>query len=112
MEKLTGSIILSVTLLSIIASGAIAVPLAPAFPVNELKYVTDHCEARILLASSKNWNKAGLLMSKGEGNELVRLKVEELLNNEENGLGDCLEKAQASEGMMLYTSGTTSKPVS
>ena len=100
------------TLLSIIASGAVAVPLAPAFPVNELKYVTNHCEARILLASSRNWDKAGKLVSGAEENELVRLRVEELVDNEQDLSGEHIEKAQAFDGMMLYTSGTTSKPVS
>ena len=87
-------------------------PLAPAFPVNELKYVTNHCEARILLASSRNWDKAGQLVSGVEENELVRLRVEELVDNEQDLSGEHIEKAQAIDGMMLYTSGTTSQPVS
>ena len=100
------------TLLSIIASGAIAVPLAPAFPVNELKYVVEHSEAKVLLASGKNWDKAEQLVSSSEADNLVSLRLEELLCNGQGDFEVHLEDAHASEGMMLYTSGTTSKPVS
>ena len=98
--------------MSIIASGAIAVPLAPSFPISELKYVVDHCEANILFASGKNWDKTQELLKNTESESLSVFRVEELFSNEQKGAQVRLEEAHINDGMMLYTSGTTSKPVS
>ena len=105
------SIFTVVTLLSILASGAIAVPLAPSFPTSELSYVVDHCEAKILLASGRNWDKAQELTRGETSKKLSTFRVDELLSNGRKGMQEHLREAHTYGGMMLYTSGTTNKPV-
>lgn len=99
------------TLLSVLASGAIAVPLAPSFPISELKYVVDHCEAEILIACDKNWDKAQELVRRNDSENLSSFKVEELFSDEKQGTQVRVGEAHTHGGIMLYTSGTTNKPV-
>lgn len=102
-----------VTLLSILACNAIAVPLSPAFPVGELKYIMDNSQASVLLSTEKFADKARELVQTGLAREPAldimgkirvggtapgRIEVEDV---RQDSLG----------GMMLYTSGTTSRPV-
>ena len=46
------------TLLSILAAHAIAVPLSPTFPSHELRYIIDQSESLMLLSSEKFQDKA------------------------------------------------------
>ena len=46
------------TLLSILGTHAIALPLSPAFPAHELQYIMDHSEASLLLSSKRFERKA------------------------------------------------------
>lgn len=101
----------TVTLLSVLASGAIAVPLAPSFPISELEYVVNHSEAEILIASDKNWAKAQELMRRNNSENLSSFKVEELFSDEKQGMQVRVGEAHTHGGIMLYTSGTTNKPV-
>lgn len=99
------------TLLSILASHSIAVPLSPAFPASELQYIIDHCQASLLLSSQKFIGKAEEVLNSITETKpkLVKLQKElggaghtnVSLEGPEDGLG----------GMMLYTSGTTNRPV-
>ena len=99
------------TILSIFASGAIAVPLAPGFPLSELKYVLDHCEAKTLLASQTLLGKAEQLVASDETGQLSLANVEELVGSGHDQEDVYPGSANTDGGMMLYTSGTTSKPV-
>jgi malonyl-CoA/methylmalonyl-CoA synthetase len=102
-----------VTLLSVFSSNAIAVPLSPSFPANELKYILDNSETFMLLASTKFHAKAEEVV-KGEPNQsLILGEVEKRLGG--NTSADTVELRDVADnqaGMMLYTSGTTSRPVS
>ena len=46
------------TLLSILGTHSIALPLSPAFPAHELQYILDHSQAAMLLSSQKFEGKA------------------------------------------------------
>ena len=98
-------------LLSCLAAHSIALPLSPAFPANELKYILDQSQAAILISSTKFEKKA---------EEVLKQKLEKpprhikLKKNPEDGAHTSvnLEGSEEGEGgMMLYTSGTTNRPV-
>ncbi|KAK2767712.1 hypothetical protein FQN54_003870 [Arachnomyces sp. PD_36] len=100
-----------VTLLSILANDAIALPLSPSFPASELKYILDNSEALALLATGKYKSKAQQVLDTGLAKEPV-LHIHEKVKTG----GDYTESigfhdVQAPKGgMMLYTSGTTNRP--
>ncbi|KAI1930163.1 hypothetical protein LOZ66_002061 [Ophidiomyces ophidiicola] len=99
-----------VTLLSILASDAIALPLSPAFPNGELRYILDHSEAAILLATEKYVSKAQQVAESGLEKHPV-VKVIKKINPNGNSSVECKYKHEALQGgLMLYTSGTTSRP--
>lgn len=104
-----------VTMLSILGNRAVAVPLAPGFPASELRYVMNNSTAVLLLSSTRFLSKGKEALAEGLGSK-SRLKVVEkrfesledelqqtpvLVNSKETNIG----------GLMLYTSGTTSRPV-
>lgn len=96
-----------VTLLSILAADAIAVPLAPSFPTSELRYIIDHSEALAVLASQKHGGHAKEALKEVQQQQLVYAELSPPSGkvNEPIRLSD-----QARGGMMLYTSGTTARP--
>ncbi len=104
-----------VTLLSIIASGAIAVPLAPAFPTNELQTILNDCSATMLLSSEYYHKKASEILQAG----VKKPPVLETLSRPTHPLKasptemTTFETGQGTDrsGLMLYTSGTTGRPV-
>ncbi|CAG8323728.1 unnamed protein product [Penicillium salamii] len=101
-----------VTMLAIFASDAIALPLSPAFPTGELKYILDNSQAKMLLATEKYSDKAMEILRQGLEHDPifnVRNKLEGT-RGEPVTLTD-LDKPSAG-GMMLYTSGTTNRPAS
>jgi acyl-CoA synthetase (AMP-forming)/AMP-acid ligase II len=100
-----------VTLLAIFASDAIALPLSPSFPVGELQYIMDNSQAKVLLATEKYADKASQILKAGlELDPLfdIRRKIEVGADVESVQLDS---REQTSAGMMLYTSGTTNRPV-
>lgn len=99
-------------MLAIFASDAIALPLSPAFPTGELKYILDNSQAKMLLATEKYSDKAMEILRQGLEHDPifnVRSKLEGT-RGEPVTLTD-LDKPSAG-GMMLYTSGTTNRPAS
>ncbi|OJJ96198.1 hypothetical protein ASPACDRAFT_46965 [Aspergillus aculeatus ATCC 16872] len=104
-----------VTLLSILASDAIALPLSPAFPVGELKYIMDNSQAKVLLATEKYANKAQDVLNAGLDREPI-LDVKKKIEVGATSLGpssvtlEDVKGQQPRGGMMLYTSGTTNRP--
>ncbi|PNS21859.1 hypothetical protein CAC42_457 [Sphaceloma murrayae] len=101
-----------VNLLSILASDAIAVPLSPTFPVGELRYVLDHSEALMLLSSTKFAEKAQETLKEGLTHTPIsagaaKTKADSPLHTTPT-LHDLTGQEQG--GLMLYTSGTTSRP--
>jgi len=105
-----------VNFLSILANNAVAVPLSPAFPVGELHYVLDHSKACTLLYSSRFTAKAKdvLRSLESEGARSVQgILVEKLLDRPGNHDEVTVDSHQREQkgGLILYTSGTTSRPV-
>lgn len=101
------------TLLSILASDAIALPLSPAFPVGELKYIMDNSQAKVLVATGKYAAKAQDILKAGLEREPI-LEVKEKIKtgasiSDQVSLQDIVQESRG--GMMLYTSGTTNRPV-
>ncbi|KAL4786566.1 hypothetical protein BJX76DRAFT_355109, partial [Aspergillus varians] len=100
-----------VTLLSILASDAIAVPLSTGFPVHELKYIMDNSQAGMLVATERYGDMAQKILKEGLDREPV-LDVRGKIVTGATGVGAVeLEKLDKENGgMMLYTSGTTNRP--
>lgn len=110
----------AVTMLSIFASRAIALPLSPAFPTSELQYIMDNSSARVLLATEKYAEKADQVLVSGLAHEPVFDVRSKLTTGADHSESAKLELDPESEnemsdptvsGMMLYTSGTTNRPV-
>ncbi|KAG9604809.1 acetyl-CoA synthetase-like protein, partial [Aureobasidium melanogenum] len=100
-----------VTLLAILGTNAIAVPLSPAFPSGELRYILDQSGALVLAASSKFATKADDVLDGELEKKPILSRWEKILEggkiSEEVVLQDMKEEKG---GMMLYTSGTTNRP--
>lgn len=100
-----------VTLLAALACRSIAVPLSPAFPTPELQYVIDHSEASLLVSSTKFLTRADDVLSSGLAVIPKRLELGKHQGGADHEVVS-LEGEDAGEaGMMLYTSGTTNRPV-
>jgi acyl-CoA synthetase (AMP-forming)/AMP-acid ligase II len=102
----------TVTLLSVIANHGIAVPLSPAFPALELQYIINHSQSLMLLSSLKFQKKADEVLSNGLEHPPIHITVDKRLAEPTKvvpiSLVDC---PVTNGGLMLYTSGTTSRPV-
>ena len=101
-------------MLSIFASNAIALPLSPAFPTSELQYIMDNSSAKLLLATEKYAEKADQILVSG----LDRKPIFDVRSKIKSGSNESIQfqleqssSSQSISGMMLYTSGTTNRPV-
>lgn len=93
------------------AARSIAVPLSPAFPAPELQYILNQSEASLLVSSTKFAPKAKEVLATNLTPKLAHLELAKHMgggSHEEVVLGDS-DPGEA--GMMLYTSGTTNRPV-
>jgi len=100
-----------VTLLSIFACDSIAVPLSSTFPASELRYIIDNSQAATLLTSRTFQEKAEEILKEGLDNPPTLNIVEKLLQGSEEDEIQLVQLPTTKGGMMLYTSGTTSRPV-
>lgn len=101
-----------VTLLSVLANNAIALPLAASFPANELRYFLNNSRASIFLTSDKHLDQAEDVVKDGLETPPSFIKVTKILAGSKSVETVTLEDPPADKGgMMLYTSGTTSRPV-
>lgn len=101
-----------VTLLSIFANHAIAVPLCTTFPDHELRYIIDQSESLMLLSSEKFQNKAQAVVKEDLVTQPL-IAVEKIKEGKKSSEHITLEPPVSEDGgMMLYTSGTTSRPAS
>lgn len=104
---------LLVTLLAILASHAIAMPLSPGFPAHELQYIMDQSEASLCLTSQKFQDKAREIVKEGLKHDPTFVTIDKLTESKVGRDEIKLDDVATDEGgMMLYTSGTTSRPVS
>lgn len=100
-----------VTLLSILGSHGIAVPLSPSFPPSELRYILNNSEALMLLSSAKFQAKADEVLKEGLEKTPISSNVEKKFEGSQSSETVQLENSPDTQGgMMLYTSGTTSRP--
>lgn len=99
-----------VTLLAILSSHSIAIPLSPAFPVHELQYIMNQSQASMLLSSKRFVDKAEELFTTGLDVSPKHVRLEKKVGGT-NNVKVTLEGLEGGEGgMMLYTSGTTNRP--
>ena len=95
-----------------ISSNSIALPLSSSFPVSELRYILDNSEAFMLLTSAKFRSKADDVIKEGLEKTPILSQLQKHLGG--NTAGDKVQLPDHKNdlaGMMLYTSGTTSRPV-
>jgi acyl-CoA synthetase (AMP-forming)/AMP-acid ligase II len=89
-----------------------AIPLSPAFPASELKYIIENSQTSLVLTSPK-FEDLVQSVSKSEdaGATFHRLKkLTEEVAADENQQISFENNAANGLGLMLYTSGTTSRP--
>jgi len=102
-----------VTLLAILGTNAIAVPLSPAFPSEELRYILDQSGALMLAASSKFATKADDVLDGELEKKPILSRWEKIVEGSKISEDVVFEDMKEDKGgMMLYTSGTTNRPVS
>ncbi len=99
------------TLLAILAAKSIAVPLSPAFPAPELQYILNHSEALLLLSSSKFASKAQEVLRTELDVEPAYLQLSKFQGGGNHEKVTLEKTGPGAAGMMLYTSGTTNRPV-
>ncbi|ORX98428.1 hypothetical protein BCR34DRAFT_496141 [Clohesyomyces aquaticus] len=99
-----------VTLLSILAAHAIAVPLSPTFPAHELRYILDQSESLMLLSSEKFQEKADEVLKEGLETSPINYKQDKIMLGKTDDYVTLEPPTSEKGGMMLYTSGTTSRP--
>ena len=100
------------TLLACLAAKSIAVPLSPAFPAPELQYILNHSEALLLLSSAKFTNKAQEVLKTELDSKPTLLELTKFQGGGQHEQVTIDSKSGPGEaGMMLYTSGTTNRPV-
>ena len=106
-------LIFLVTLLAILANHAIAVPLSPSFPANELRYIIDQSQAVMLLSTEKYQSKSDEVTKEALNHKVITAEWTKIKEGGKNADQVAIEEDGGSQGgMMLYTSGTTSRPVS
>ena len=99
------------TLLAILAAKSIAVPLSPAFPAPELQYILNHSEALLLLSSAKFASKAEEVLKTELDVQPAHLRLDKSQGNGAHEKVTLEKSGPGAAGMMLYTSGTTNRPV-
>lgn len=99
-----------VTLLSILAAHAIAVPLSPTFPAHELRYIIDQSESLMLLSSEKFQSQADKVLAEEMETSPINYKQDKIMTGKTDDHVTLEDPTSDKGGMMLYTSGTTSRP--
>lgn len=85
--------------------------MSPSFPASELRFILNNSEARIVLASNRYKSKGEELLKDGVEKTPIFSIVEKRLEGRYTSLKPELVKTAGSAGgMMLFTSGTTSRP--
>lgn len=116
-RHLLGSTLLTVyscvvTFLAILANQAIALPLSPAFPNPELEYILNDSQAKLVLSSAKHESKTQEVLKLDIQSSPVYSQIHKIVDGSSES--DDIKFEDMSDnvgGMMLYTSGTTNRPV-
>lgn len=101
----------AVTLLAAFAARSIAVPLSPAFPAAELQYILNQSEASLLVSSAKFAAKAKEVLATELVSKPAQLEPEKHQGGAPHEQVELDSPDAGGAGMMLYTSGTTNRPV-
>lgn len=102
------------TLLSIFSTNSVALPLAPSFPASELKYIMENSGAMMLLSSVEFQSKAKEVIGALVDRPPIWITVPKRPSNYPGSPTHCVNfdgVRNVASGMMLYTSGTTNRPV-
>ena len=101
-----------VQFLAIIASQAVALPLAPAFPKEELQYILKNSEARMILSTRGFEKKIDDLPNLSPPQRPLIAVIDRNLLDSADGDDVSFQRTDLGRGgLMLYTSGTTNRPV-
>ncbi|GKT74601.1 2-succinylbenzoate-CoA ligase [Colletotrichum tofieldiae] len=100
-----------VTLLAAFAARSIAVPLSPAFPAAELQYILNQSEASLLVSSAKFAAKAKEVLATELVSNPTQVELQKHLGGSAHEQVELEDADVGGAGMMLYTSGTTNRPV-
>lgn len=98
--------------LAIMAARAVAVPLSPPFPAPELQYILDQSGASILVASPKFASKAKEVLATELKQKPMYFELPKHMGGGSKEQVSLADDDSTGAGLMLYTSGTTNKPVS
>lgn len=94
------------------AARAIALPLSPAFPAPELQYILNQSQASLLVSSAKFEAKAKEVLSDGLDNAPISVQLPKHMGGGKPESVQLEGDDAGAAGVMLYTSGTTNRPVS
>lgn len=103
----------AVTYMAILASHAIAMPLSPAFPAHELSYILNQSQASIILTSEKLHDKGEEVLKEDLEYKPIHAQMAKIMEGSRDVETVSIEEGgpESKGGMMLYTSGTTNRPV-
>lgn len=94
---------------AITTAGMIAVPIMPDFTSEEIDMLIKHSEAKALLVSDKLFNKVPK-DTVSSLNIVVRTKNFSVVSQMVKGVGEAIVPKPEDLAVIIYTSGTTSKP--
>ena len=99
-------------MLGIMYSGMIQVPLNLIAGEEQLAYVIDHSESKIIFASSSNFKLAKRIVNKISSNiEIVEINKDNFVEKIDNNFEVVKENTDYNDNaLLMYTSGTTGKP--
>ena len=100
------------TALAILAHDAIGVPLSSTLPPSEIRYVLAHSETAVLLSTKKFENRAREVFTDDFTVKPILNVFGKIQVGASSAEPVALDKAsEGGGGLMLYTSGTTNRPV-
>jgi malonyl-CoA/methylmalonyl-CoA synthetase len=102
----------AVIFLAILAHEAIALPLSHSFPASELRYLLENSKAKLLLSTPTLKNKADEVVEAGLQQKTLLSVVDQIKHRStKEKTVEMVDASLGRGGLMLYTSGTTSRPV-
>ncbi len=94
---------------AVVSAGMVAVPLLPDFTDADLEMLIEHSEAKAILASDKLYARVSKRVRESM-NVIVRTKNLGVISQRVEEKGTMVEPKPDDVAVILYTSGTTSKP--
>ncbi len=119
-KQIKGSLICTLTenslsgiqlMLGIMYSGMIQVPLNLVAGVDQLAYIIQHSESKILFSSKSNLDLAKKIIKKSNCEiELIEIDKDSFVNKLDNQKENLAPIKKTTNCLLMYTSGTTGKP--